>query len=284
MRTALILTATLLLGSTPAAAQELYQWIDEEGQVHWTDDPTRVPPRYREEVVERDLPDASIQTYQAPAKLVPDGPEAATDTPRQHRIRFERAGLEILVPVTLNGRVRAPFKVDTGAMINTIPRSVVEQLGIPIEEKGRKIVITGISGDPMLVPVVRFRTATLGEATVENVDAAVLDTMEVGLLGMPFFRHFRVELDPAEGLMTLEEIDLTQVKGLYGGYPEGYWRTSFRMVRAQLEVIEQHRSRIPETFDEVHGRLDEAEQYWNGEYDRIDLEASRAGVPRAWRE
>jgi hypothetical protein len=284
MRTALILAATVLLFSAPAAAQELYQWVDEEGQAHWTDDLTRVPPRYREEAVERDLPGAAIQTYQPPAKLVPDGPETGVDQPRQHRIRFERAGLEILVPVTLNGRVRAPFKVDTGAMMNTIPRSVVEQLGIPIDDKGRKIVISGIGGQPMLVPVVRLRTATLGEATVENVDVAVLDTMTVGLLGMPFFRHFRVDLDPAQGLMTLEEVDLTQVEGIYGGYPESYWRTSFQMVRAQLEVIEQHRGSISRTFGEMHERLDEAEQYWDGEYDRLELEASRAGVPRAWRE
>jgi hypothetical protein len=284
MRTAAILALALLLWPSPGGSGEIYQWVDEQGQVHWTDDLARVPAQFRDQVVEPEVPEATIQTYESPIQTATHVPEAPSDEPELHRIRFERAGLEIWVPVKLNGRVSAPFKVDTGAMVNTIPRSVVDRLGIRIEENGRKIVIAGIGGEPMLVPVVRLRSASLGDATVERVDAAVLDTMETGLLGMPFFRHFRVDINPAEGLMTLQPVDLTEVEGLHGGYPESYWRTSFRMIHSQLELIESYREQIPETFGELHERLDEAERYWKGEYDHLEIEASRAGVPRTWRD
>jgi hypothetical protein len=275
--------AAVFLASAIVNAGDLYEWTDDKGQVHWTDDLTRIPPRHRSDAVERDLRDESIQTYEGAAKPTPEVPDLGPEPTPVHRIRFERAGLEILVGATLNSRVRAPFKVDTGAMVNTIPRSVLERLGIPIEENSRKIIVAGIGGQPMLVPVVRLRTVEVGGASVQNVDAAVLDTMQVGLLGMPFFRHFGVHINPAEGLMTLEEIDLSQVEGLHGGYPESYWRTSFSMVNGQLQNIEEYRRRIPETFQDLHERLNEAERYWRGERDRLEIEASRAGVPRAWR-
>jgi hypothetical protein len=83
--------------------------------------------------------------------------------------------------------------------------------------------------------------------------------------------------------MRLQEVDLSSVEGLYGGYPESYWRTKFRMVHTQLSTIEDYRGRIPEEFADLHGQLDAAERYWRSESDLLDVEASRAGVPRAWR-
>jgi hypothetical protein len=285
MRRRLLFAAVLLAASTLGAG-ELYEWTDEKGQVHWTDDITRIPPRYRPDAVERDLPEDSIQTYASPAKPSPAAGEALPEpeAARVHRIRIERAGLEIHVGATLNSRFQGVFKVDTGAAVNTIPAALVERLGIPINDDSRKIVIAGVAGQPMLVPVVRIRSVDVGGATVENVDAAVLDTMRVGLLGMPFFRNFNVNINSAEGLMTLEEVDLSQVEGLYGGYPEGYWRTSFAMVQAQFEHIAAYRQRTPEAFQDLHAQLDDAERYWKREHDRLEVEASRAGVPRAWRQ
>ncbi len=278
----LALTALILMvGSTPAMG-ELYEWEDEKGRIHWTDDLTRVPTRYRTDTIERTVPEGRIQLYEGAAKPAPE-PEPSP-TPQKHRIRIEQAGLEIVVGARLNHRLTAAFKVDTGAMVNTIPRSVVERLGLTIEKGGRRMVVSGISGQPMVVPVVTLASVNVGGATVERVDAAVLDTMNVGLLGMPFFRNFRVDINPSTGLMTLEDVDLSGIAGLYGGYPESYWRTSFGSVGSQLRSIEKYRRKIPKTYQDLHAELDDAERYWNAEADRLEIEASRAGVPRAWRE
>jgi hypothetical protein len=43
MGTAAILALALLLWPSPTGSAEIYQWVDEQGRVHWADDLTRVP-------------------------------------------------------------------------------------------------------------------------------------------------------------------------------------------------------------------------------------------------
>ncbi len=46
----LIIVAGLLFCSVPAFGQEVYRWVDEKGVVHFTDDITLVPEKYRNQV------------------------------------------------------------------------------------------------------------------------------------------------------------------------------------------------------------------------------------------
>lgn len=287
------LAAAALLGAllaAPPVQAQLYRWVDEQGRLHVTDDLSRVPPSIRDRVAsdsadDRRAPAAPAPTPAArPAKPASEPPGEPAEEPRRHVIPVQRAGLEFAVEARLNGRYRAHFKVDTGATINTVPRHVVDELGIQIDTSTPVTVVAGISGEPMLVPVVTLDEVRLGDASVERVEAVVLDTLRYGLLGMPFFNHFRVHTDPAAGRLELEEIDLSAIDGVYGGYGEEYWRSRFRMVRAQLAQVAAYRARLPEEFGELHERLDSAERYWREQYESLELRASRDGVPRAWRE
>lgn len=293
---AALLGAALLL--SPVASAEFYRWVDAAGRLHVTDDLSQVPDSIRARVeaaaAERpaESPGSLPNWNQIPkpggaasANAPPEAADAREPSePKRYVIPVRRAGLELAVTALLDGRVNAVFKVDTGASINTVPRSVVDELGIQIDEGTPVTVVVGIGGKPMLVPVVELREVRLGDAVVERVEAAVLETMSYGLLGMPFFNHFRVETDPARGRLTLEEVDLGSVEGVYGGYPEEYWRARFRMLRAQLEKIDAYRARLPGEFGELHARLDSAERYWRDQYETLELRASRDGVPRTWRE
>ncbi|MFQ5696859.1 MAG: aspartyl protease family protein [Myxococcota bacterium] len=281
-----------LLGPGPAGSA-VYTWTDTQGHVHMTDDLSRVPeseralapvPRASGGTWNRVDPDPSGSTRASPA-----APGAAAEgaiarrSGRRYRIRVERAGLEMRVSALLEGRIHASFKVDTGAAINTIPRQAVEALGVRIDESTPVTVVAGISGEPMLVPVVTLREVALGGAMVENVEMAVLDTMAQGLLGMPFFNHFRVETDPERGILTLEEIDLAGVEGIYGGYGESYWRARFRMIRTLRDRLDQLAERLPSTGSDLRTRMEHSRDYWRRQLEQLELRASRAGVPRSWR-
>jgi hypothetical protein len=269
-----------------AASAQLYRWTDAAGELHVTDDLSRVPPEHRPLA---EQPRATDSNWNQLAPL-PDSPEPAEAPPRsaesrnRHIIPVERAGLEIAVFATLNGRTRARFKVDTGASMNTIPRGVVEELGISIDASTPVTAVAGISGKPMLVPVVILDRVSLRGASVQNVEMAVLDTLDQGLLGMPYFNHFKVAVDPSRGTLTLEEVDLNTVEGVYGGYGESYWRSRFAMVRQALDQIEVYREQTPSTHTGILESLDELERHWRSEYEELESRASRAGVPRAWRD
>jgi hypothetical protein len=295
-----------MLWAAPGARADLYRWVDERGALHVTDDLSQVPPAQRAEVerqsnVEKleELRQARQAPVVAPAPATtPDAPApepvvAPTTTParartapapKRHEIAVARAGLELGVTALLEGRLNAPFKVDTGATINTIPRAVVDELGITIDESTPRIAVAGIDAVPKLVPIVTISEVRLGEAAVEQVEAAVLDTLDYGLLGMPFFNHFKTQVDPSAGRLVLEEIDLSSVDGVHGGYGEGYWRGRFRMIREQQERIARIRAALPEHFGEFHAQLDVAERYWQSQELDLEERASRADVPRAWRE
>jgi hypothetical protein len=53
MKHTLLVMIVLVLAATPASCQ-LYEWLDDSGSVHFTDDPDRIPARYRKRVTTRD--------------------------------------------------------------------------------------------------------------------------------------------------------------------------------------------------------------------------------------
>ena len=141
-----LLAALLAVFCAPAAARgDLYKWVDASGRFHVTDDLSQVPPEHR--------PDAKVKAegasaassgwnninVESPAHRQPIGvvqpAEAEESSGKTHVLRVQRAGRSIRVSALLNGSVRAPYLVDTGASINTIPANVIDRLGIRISDE-----------------------------------------------------------------------------------------------------------------------------------------------------
>jgi Aspartyl protease/Domain of unknown function (DUF4124) len=290
------------------ARADLYRWVDSQGRVHVTDDKTQIPRGATVTVTPtRARPAtsgaASDGSGAAPAQaaaargvrradsshtvmaLEPSGheePETVT-----HVLRFQRAGQEISLDVALGDRVHCDFKVDTGASLNTIPAWAVKEMGIDIDADTPTISLVGISGKPARVPLVVIPSVRIGTVYVENVEMAVLDTMSSGLLGMPFFNHFQVNIDPAQGELRLTEIDLDKVDGIYGGMGEDAWRQRFGQLNHRLALIRKARDSVPDesaTVAELYlQRLDEEEAKVQAQLDALEDRAQAAGVPSSWR-
>ena len=197
----LVAVCSVLCLLAASASGEIYQWTDADGQVHMTDDLSQVPASQRPDA-KREVNDStpsrgwnnvSIPPASAalPASAQP-GWESAAKSGRRHVLGIQRAGNEIRLIATLNGSLAWPYVADTGATLNTIPRSAADRLGLTIDADTPTTVVAGIGGVGMLVPVVTLRSVAIGSAVTENVEMAVLDTMTTGLLGMPFFNKGRV--------------------------------------------------------------------------------------------
>ena len=277
-----------------SARAEFYRWVDERGQVHVSDDLWQVPPAQRTAAEQRARRTSARRSsgwnqinVRSPAySAATSRPATAPQPGTVHRIPVEQAGTSLTVQALLEGRQRAIFKVDTGAELNMIPRHVVDAMGVVIDERTPTMSVVGISGEAMRVPLVTFREVKLGSAVVKNVEMAVNPRSAYGLLGMTFFNHFKVQTDPVAGLLTLEEIDVAaaEAAGVYGGFGEGYWRKEFRRLYEQLDKLEQERQQVPSTHVSWQDRLDDREEALRKRLDDLHERASRAGVPRAWRE
>jgi len=120
-------------------------------------------------------------------------------------IRFRPGAPAITTHAELSG-VRQLFVVDTGASFTSIPWSTARALGLRIDASTPRRELRTAS-DVIVAPVVTLAGITLGGWTVPDVEATVLDLPghdDVGLLGLNFLGSFRVDLDRAQGILTLE--------------------------------------------------------------------------------
>lgn len=276
LRASAVAAALALLAPTAPAAAELYRWTDEQGRLHVTQDLTRVPPGKRAEARRSAAEEGSgaLQRYSAPAPARRgDRPGAAGP----HRIPFERRGNVMLVHVRLNGGVRAPFVVDTGASDVAIPASLVERLGLHVGPDTPRRVYQTANGR-VSKPVVTLDAVELGSARVEGVRASVSHGMDVGLLGGTFFNHFEVDIDPAEQVLTLERSD-----GMRGGHGEEEWRRTFERLRGDLERLDGHLEANPELPEARRAELERRREEVRAALERLRRAAREAGVPQRWR-
>jgi len=273
------------------ARSELYRWVDEQGGVHLTEDLSEVPaaqrPRADQEAVHRERRPARwgrVDDNLPAAPVRGLRPVSNAPGPKVHQLAIARAGNEIRLDVALNETLAAPFIADTGAAMNTIPRGVVEQLGIDVPRDAPVISVAGVSGQPMRVPLVRLESVRIGTAVVSDVEMAIVDTLDTGLLGMPFFNHFKTQIDPVAGIMTLEEIPEGAVDSAFGGYDESMWRRQYAQIRREQARLDEMMDRVPSSYTSILERLESERAYWDDQLDQLEDRAQKAGVPHGWRE
>jgi len=74
-RTMLFILVGMITLPLIAGAQEIYQWVDEKGTVHFADDPGQIPERYQDQVIKKKAPVEPA----SPSKKVPEKPEPYTE-------------------------------------------------------------------------------------------------------------------------------------------------------------------------------------------------------------
>ena len=112
----------------------------------------------------------------------------------------------VVVTATVNDQVRGRFVVDTGAGRVTVTEAFAKKLNLA---PGASLAAEFVMADGSKVKgrIVVFRAMAVGEARVEDVEAAVFPgkpgEQVDGLLGMSFLRHFAVNLDGGSGRLIL---------------------------------------------------------------------------------
>lgn len=296
LRTAWVLWAVWLLIALPGPlAAEIYRWQDEKGRWNFAQDLNQVPPAYRAAAkagARREGEGREIQRFRpAPPAAVPSrtpsqgmrsnrSPSAAAG--QVHRIRVQRAGNSMRVRVRLNDSVDAPFILDTGASDVSIPYWVAKELGIDLDAARTQLYQT--ANGIVESPVINLSSVQLGSARVENVPASVSPSMQIGLLGLSFFNHFRYDFDPAAGIVTLRPNGMAETGRLRGGRSESQWRGEFAMLHARRRAIEAALDETGSGRARREARLEEAIEEVERQIEVLEGEADDARVPMAWRQ
>ena len=104
MRTAILFSILFVLLACPAYG-EMYKWVDEKGTVHFTDDPSTIPEKYRSDAEFRKTP------KDVPAPKREEKPTSAStalkpSAPEGLEVPLMRRGEVLVAEVILNGRAR----------------------------------------------------------------------------------------------------------------------------------------------------------------------------------
>jgi clan AA aspartic protease (TIGR02281 family) len=263
---------------------EIYKWLDEEGTVHFADDLSNVPEKYR--------PDAEMR--KTPKEIPPSEDRGKRVPPPAVSNLIESEGMEIdliqrhellLAEVILNHRLKQHFVVDTGASFTLINRHSARELDVRIDENTPSIPISTASS-VVFTPLVTLKSIRVGKAEVENVDVLIHDMPSGGgLLGNSFLNRFKVVLDSIHGKMTLYSEQGIPSPDRPGGYGRDHWVGQFRFYNRILEDLQRAKKQYEGrgTSSEL-SRVNGAIRYFEIQLGELERRASYAGVPRNWRE
>ncbi len=293
MRHALFFVILLVAVAFPAYA-EMYKWIDEKGSVHFTDDLSKIPEKYRLDAESRKTPRevSPIPKEASPFKIeepVSSSAAAKPSDPIGFEVPLKIKGEVAVAEVILNGREKHEFIVDTGASFTNISWKMANNLGITIDENTPFIPIATAS-NVVLNPLVTVKSVKVEKTEVEDVDVVISDLPGDmgGLLGNSFLHKFKVALDPINGKMTLFPMQGQPSPDRPGGYGKDYWTSRFGFYHTILERLKKLKAEYErrDLFSE-RGKLNRivnAIQYFDNQLNELERRASFAGVPRNWRQ
>jgi clan AA aspartic protease (TIGR02281 family) len=182
------------------------------------------------------------------------------------------------VSATVNDHVNVPFFIDTGASGVSLPAATARRLGIIIGPDTQRVTVRTANGT-IRVPLVRLDSVVIGTARVEGLMATLNPTTDVGLLGGAFFNNFKYQVDPATSIITL--------KPSHSAPPsmsEGYWRGRFGKIQVGLDELDAYLQKYGEALkDYRREELEQRRTSLRADLDKLQLEANRDNVPRAWR-
>jgi clan AA aspartic protease (TIGR02281 family) len=283
-----IISVIILLAIlVPSSYGQMYRWVDEKGTVHFTDDLSTIPEKYRSGAETRKPTKEPSSPEMKDRSMVSPAPEAPVPfEPEGTEVDLFRKGEIWMADVLLNGRIERNLIVDSGASFILINPQIARELDITADENTPLIPMTTVSGY-ILVPLVTLKSVRVGKAEAQDVEAVVyaLPSGGDGLLGNSFLNRYRMTLDAVQGKMTLVSMQGEPSPDRPGGYGRDYWQGRFRFYNRMVNDLKKVKQRYERSGASSElTRLNNAIRYFENQLSELERRASFAGVPRNWRE
>lgn len=301
----LLLLAMLLggLGFAGTAAGKIYRWVDENGQLHFSDSEQNIPEHIRAKTKEYKPDPASLSiTNDRSAPATPARTERAANNSPQPAGSIsipytakEGTANRVIIDIRFNGAVTVPIMVDTGSPGLVLSDSLANRLGLFDRDGSRLLVlISGIGGQQAAARTIVDKIS-IGGITEEFIPAHIVADMAdayEGLIGMDILSGYTLTIDSANQRLLANPIPARQ--DLPGGRNRSWWQSNFREFSYYTEFWEEQ-AKLMSKSDSPYSRLvsSELEQlkrfisHQQNEaqnlYNQLERYARWKSVPRHWR-
>jgi len=314
-----LLTAVLICYSSLSFAAEYYKWIDDEGNLHISDSISNIPPKYRDQIENKNskgddsesssvtapLPSSSsvppVKSYGNPQILEKplDRENSEARAPIKYEVPYspyEGSSKRIIISVVINGSVMVPMAIDTGAPGTIISVSLAQKLGLLDEDKGRLVTVAGGIGGT--TPAIRsiIDTVQVGGAKIVFVPTTIIKSVSPsfeGLLGMDFVSHYSMTVDTRRTVVVFEEHSNESEQP--GGHDQEWWTLIFKEFstsrtdwQAYSEALEK---KIHDSMKSVGNPDISKKEFADNQcreadklLDKLNKYASENNVPMHWRK
>ncbi|HEB72222.1 MAG TPA: DUF4124 domain-containing protein [Nitrospirae bacterium] len=234
----LLLTALFILACffySASYAGQVFKWVDDRGNTHFSDDLERVPPKYRDQVEEKRYNQKSRSGAKEPSVSSEAKSRRSGSTGQQKLKRFsvrytpyEGTASRIIVPVKFNNSVTARMAFDTGAPGLIISPRLADRLGL--YDKNYGLLETRAGGIGGSIPATRtiIDSVQVGGARAEFVPTTITGSISgafEGLLGMVFVANYSVNIDTMNHVIIFSQ--LPPRANMPGGHSERWWKVNF---------------------------------------------------------
>ncbi|MBF0290586.1 MAG: aspartyl protease family protein [Nitrospinae bacterium] len=291
--------------SMESNAQSFYKWVDDDGEIHYSDTSAGVPAKYRNQVKEGQFAKRPPQSSESRSNS-PQPAEAVSSKDAERKLKkyeipyiaYEGSARRIIIPVRFNNSVTVNMALDTGAPGLVISTQLAERLGL--FEKDAGLLLTQAGGIGGSTPAMRtvIETIQVGDAKDTFIPATITAKLTAafeGLVGMDFMSNFSVTIDTQGRKLVLEELQSSSARP--GGHDEDWWRINFHdfaAARADWRrfadiMAEQERNRTLPGVSSSQIKQWKAvaeKQYIEADklFTRLDRHAANNSVPMNWRK
>lgn len=277
IRISCVLCVSVVLVFAAPSHSAIYQWQDENGKIHFTDNPSKIPPQYRKKDELKTFKGAPTAPSK-PVKLL--SPEKKSGT---HVIKAKSLpGGHYMVEVLINGNIRADLIVDTGASMVILSNRLGERLGTLYNTNLPKMEFH-TAGGKVETPLFILDSLQLGDATVLNLEASTNPNFQGmdGLLGMSFLGEFNVEMDRERSELILKPF---AGKGdqLWDGQNEKWWRKKYTTYAQTLRHLQRTAYRARQDFQKSM-KIKKMIAHYEKLHKALDRRADKVNLPKEYR-
>ncbi|MBI3392078.1 MAG: aspartyl protease family protein [Nitrospirae bacterium] len=290
--------AILLLWLAPAMA-DIFEWTDDQGGTHFSDNPGTIPEKYRKNA-------KKIGGEEAPKKEQSAAPSVKPGLrSKRYVVRFHGEGGNVkYVKVRVGSESPTWMLLDTGATYCRLSRPLAKAAGIDFGASTPLVFLgtaSGVIGEPLVkVDRVEMEGAEVRDiyATVEAPIGSGAETAAVpafdpdrvnGILGMSFLDHFRVTVDSERSQLILEPRSGLDARDSRGAHSKRWWQSQFRTAKKNTDHAERQLGRLKERtraedYQDLKKRLEITIDFFQRELSELERKASHANVPQEWRK